>query len=193
MEIIRSFAEPLKSDGNTITGYPILFDTPTEVTEVVEYKGRQVLKTFMEVVRASAVTRSLTNGKKIPLVKQHDKNGTPIASFPRGKMRLTPDQKGLYLEAPADHRPDIKQAIEDDCLSEWSFRAIPAPNGVRWSADGKVRELVDLLLLDVSLVHQGHYPGTEAVLRKAKPEFHKVANAQKRKLHLAKIRTNNTN
>lgn len=121
-DLIRGLT-PLRAeeDGNTMVGYPVVFD---QWTEINSWEGR-----FLERVLPSAPVRSVNSfhkGGKIRVEYNHGMHpvvGTSGLGRPR---MLKPDDYGVYTETPLSNtsynRDIIKPQLSDGTLDGMSFR-----------------------------------------------------------------------
>ena len=106
------------ADGNTLTGYPIVFDTWTEING---YEGN-----FKERIAPSAVSKTLRESRdKIKILFNHGMD-PQIGDKPLGKASvMRADEKGVYLEVPlsdTSYNRDIKALLQDGAIDGQSFR-----------------------------------------------------------------------
>jgi HK97 family phage prohead protease len=122
--------------------------------------------TFVESVRRGAFSRSVTEGD-VRALYNHD----PAAILGRcirgtGTMTLSEDQVGLRAAINLPNTQlgrDVHENVRLGNLSGMSF-AFKARSD-RWSAGGDQRELLDVELLDVSVVAWPAYPSTSVQAR----------------------------
>jgi uncharacterized protein len=107
-----------ESDGNTLVGYPIVFDTWAEISDA---SGR-----YRERISPTALTKTLAdNGDRIRVQFDHGTHPS-IGSLPLGKpsvMRV--DRRGLYVEVPlsaTSYNEDLTALIRDGAIDGMSFR-----------------------------------------------------------------------
>lgn len=94
-------------ESRTITGYAILFDTPSDV--MFEDEEEEV----REVISRGAVTQELLDGSDIKMTMFHDPQ-LILARSKRGKgtLRYTLDEKGVSFEFDAPRTVDGDKALE---------------------------------------------------------------------------------
>jgi len=137
----------------TFRGYASVFNVDYDVAGL-----------FTERVDQRAFNATLRNERKIHLLANH--GGLPLASTQSGTLRLRSDDHGLAVLADLDLRSPYAQsvasAVERGDMDEMSFgfRAIED----RWSDDYAQRTLLELQLLEVSVVPRGANPATSAGL-----------------------------
>lgn len=93
--------------GRTITGYAILFDTPS--TPLYDYDDEEA----REVIAPGAVTKELLDGCDIKFTMFHDRQ-LILARSKNGSGTLTygVDDKGVYFEFEAPNTADGDKALE---------------------------------------------------------------------------------
>ena len=105
-------------DGNTMVGYPILFNT---LTEISGWEGN-----FMERIAPGALTKTLKErGDRIKVLFNHGFDPT-IGDKPLGKpTRMEVDDTGLFVEVPfadTSYNQDLKALIRVGAIDGQSFR-----------------------------------------------------------------------
>ncbi len=108
----------VSGDGRTMTGYPIVFDTWTEINS---YEGR-----FKERIASGAVARTLRNNREqIKVLFNHGMDPS-IGDKPLGKASvMQADARGVYVEVPlseTSYNEDILALLRDGALDGMSFR-----------------------------------------------------------------------
>ncbi len=108
----------LQADGRTMVGYPIVFDTWTEINS---YEGR-----FKERVAPGAVARTLrNNGDQVRVLYDHGMD-PQIGNKPLGKPTvMRAEDRGLYVEVPLDdtsYNQDLIASMRSGAIDGMSFR-----------------------------------------------------------------------
>jgi uncharacterized protein len=137
-------------EGMTFSGYAAVFNTDS------------LPLPFIERIAPGAFRGSLRNRNDIKLLWDHN-SGQPLASTRAGNLRLTEDERGLYVEATLPQTSvgrDASVLIRDGIVDSMSFGFTVARNGEEWSADGTVRTLTRISLHEVSIVSFPAYPST---------------------------------
>jgi HK97 family phage prohead protease len=137
-------------EGMTFSGYAAVFNTDS------------LPLPFIERIAPGAFRGSLRNRNDIKLLWDHN-SGQPLASTRAGNLRLTEDERGLYVEATLPQTSvgrDASVLIRDGIVDSMSFGFTVARNGEEWSADGTVRTLTRISLHEVSIVSFAAYPAT---------------------------------
>lgn len=106
------------TEGRTMTGYPIVFDTWTEINS---WEGR-----FKERIGDKALTKTLReNRDQIKVLFNHGMDPS-IGDKPLGKPTvMQPDTRGMYAETPlseTSYNDDILALLADGTLDGQSFR-----------------------------------------------------------------------
>ena len=137
-------------EGMTFTGYAAVFNSDSQPLP------------FIERVAPGAFRGSLRNRNDIKLLWNHD-SGQPLASTRAGNLRLTEDDRGLYVEATLPQTSvgrDASVLIRDGIVDSMSFGFTVARGGDEWSADGSTRTLTKISLHEVSIVSFPAYTAT---------------------------------
>jgi HK97 family phage prohead protease len=137
-------------EGMTFTGYAAVFNSDSQPLP------------FIERIAPGAFRGSLRNRNDIKLLWNHD-SGQPLASTRAGNLRLTEDDRGLYVEATLPQTSvgrDASVLIRDGIVDSMSFGFTVARGGDEWSADGSTRTLTKISLHEVSIVSFPAYTAT---------------------------------
>jgi HK97 family phage prohead protease len=139
-------------DGRTFRGYAAVFNADSEP-----------MGGFTERIAPGAFRRSLTShGWDIKLLANHDA-GRVLGSTRAKTLKLTEDDRGLYVEATLPDNTDgnnIAESIRRGDIDAMSFGFSITPGGDSWSADGAIRTLTDVKLYEVSIVAWPAYTST---------------------------------
>ena len=163
MEKIISVCAELRAESQgdkfQIAGYAALFNAPSKN-----------LGGFVETIAPGAFDRALREKQVVRFTFNHSMDAV-LARSDNGTLKLATDKKGLRFTAQLNkniqqHR-DLFEACKAGLYNECSFAFIVAPDGQQWSPDGTQRTLLDVDLLDCSLVGSPAYPGTSAAARSA--------------------------
>lgn len=136
--------------GMTFSGYAAVFNSDSAPLP------------FTERIAPGAFRGSLRNRNDIKLLWNHD-SGQPLASTRAGNLKLTEDERGLFVEASLPQTTvgrDASILIRDGIVDSMSFGFTVARNGEQWNEDGTVRTLTRVNLHEVSIVSFPAYPGT---------------------------------
>lgn len=130
-----------RSTGNThtFTGYAALFDTASE-----PFAGDVI-----ETVGPSAFTRTLAAPTRKTFVIDHDDMRLLASTTGASPLRLSADSRGLLNEAElpdTSYVRDLRELHDRRELSGMSFEFSKTPSGVKFSSDGKRRQLTDVRL-----------------------------------------------
>ena len=155
----RTFAGELRveGDGNTFVGYAAVFNSDSEPLP------------FTERIMPGAFGKSLRGRKRdIRAYINHDSN-LVLASTRSGTLRLSEDNVGLRAEfelPDTTYARDLAALMRDGIVDKMSFGFTVPRGGDRWSDDGRVRELREVMLHEVSVVTGfPAYEGTSAAVR----------------------------
>ena len=137
-------------EGMTFTGYAAIFNSDSEPLP------------FIERIAPGAFRGSLRNRNDIKMLWNHD-SGQPLASTRAGNLRLTEDDRGLFVEATLPRTTlgnDVRELVSTGIVDSMSFGFTVARGGDEWSVDGSVRTLKKVVLREVSIVSFPAYPAT---------------------------------
>jgi len=158
---IRALGEPVEirqeDDGPIrVAGYAAVFGQETNIGGF-----------FTEVIEAGAFTSALERNDDVVFLVNHD--GLPLARTRSGTLRLSQDERGLYIETELDiDDPDVRAIVpkmKRGDLDKMSFAFVPTRQTWDDSGDMPKRMIQDLQLYDVSIVTTPAYDGTEIGLR----------------------------
>ena len=141
--------------GMSFSGYAAVFDSPSQPLP------------FTETIRSGAFAKTLKSRNNVKMLINHDP-GRVLASTRSGTMRLAEDSKGLMVDAdlpPTTDGRDMSILLARQDISQMSFGFSVPPGGDSWSDDGKVRELRQIRLHEVSIVSFPAYEATSANVR----------------------------
>ena len=166
---------PEVRDGRRLCCYAAVFDVPSGV---IREDGR----TFREVIRPGAFTRSLASGRDVYACIEHD----PATAFARRStgLMLQEDGRGLFWSCwlpPSEAADQVLTKVRSGGFRGCSFAFRPKAD--RWSGGPPVElcELLDVELIDVTLTARPAYPRTDYSVRSN-------GNRLGQRLRLAKLR-----
>lgn len=134
---------------------------------------------FNEVVKQGAFKRSLSSGKDIPLLLEHDYEKRLADTS--GTLILTEDQIGLRFDAEIRDK-DVYEKIKSKQINNCSFGFLPIEQEFEAVTDlREKRYLKDLELLEVSLVENPAYAGSLVEVRNMNEEMKKNEETAKEK------------
>ena len=157
----RALGEPVEvpqeDDGLIrVAGYAAVFGQETNIGGF-----------FTEVIEAGAFTSALERNDDVVFLVNHD--GLPLARTLSGTLRLSQDERGLYIQTELDlDDPDVRAIVpkmKRGDLDKMSFAFVPTRQTWDDSGDMPKRMIHDLQLYDVSIVTTPAYDGTEIGLR----------------------------
>jgi len=137
-------------EGMTFTGYAAVFNSDSQPLP------------FIERIAPGAFRGSLRNRNDIKLLWNHD-TGQVLGSTRAGNLRLTEDDRGLYVEANLPRTSlamDVRELVSTGIVDSMSFGFTVARGGDEWSSDGTVRTLTKINLHEVSIVAFPAYTAT---------------------------------
>lgn len=158
---IRSLGEPVdvrQDDGGAIrvAGYAAVFDQEVNIAGM-----------FTEVIARGAFQSALSRGDDVVFLINHE--GLPLARTRSGTLKLSEDERGLYIESELDpDDPDVRSIVpkmKRGDLDKMSFAFVATRQ--EWDDTGDIpkRTIQDLRLHDVAIVTTPAYDGTEIGLR----------------------------
>ena len=136
--------------GMTFSGYAAVFNSDSQPLP------------FIERIAPGAFRGSLRNRNDIKLLWNHD-TGQVLGSTRAGNLRLTENERGLYVEATLPRTTlanDVRELVSTGIVDSMSFGFTVARNGDEWSSDGSVRTLKRINLHEVSIVAFPAYTAT---------------------------------
>lgn len=181
---VRTLSVPVEiraeADGSVkIEGYAAVFDQETNIGDV-----------FREVIRPGAFRNAIARGDDVTFLINH--GGLPLARTRSGTLKLTEDARGLKVESELDGTdPDVARLIPKmrrGDLDKMSFAFSVPKGGQNWVSDGQdldLREVLDTMLFDVSIVTEPAFSGTSIALR-SRDEARGETEEQKREAEKAR-------
>lgn len=144
----------MRAEGRKLVGYAATFNQETRIAD------------FRETIKPGAFTASLTSGKDILALVDHD-SGKVLARTKSGTLRLSEDERGLRFEIDIPDtsagRDVLALAARSD-LGGMSFGFNVDQGGEHWNGDQ--RELRSVTLHEVSVVNAWPaYSGTSVSVR----------------------------
>ena len=137
-------------EGMTFSGYAAIFESDSQPLP------------FTERIASGAFRGSLRNRNDIKLLWNHD-TASVLGSTRAGTLKLTEDDRGLYVEAMLPNTTvgrDARELISRGDVDAMSFGFTVARGGDEWSSDGSVRTLTKINLHEVSIVAFPAYTAT---------------------------------
>lgn len=150
-----------QAQGRKLTGYVVRYNTPASIAG------------FIEVVKPGAFSKSLSEGRDILALSDHDPKQV-LGRTKSGTLRLWEDEKGLAYEIDL---PDTTQArdllvqVERGDVGGMSFGFTVPEGGQTWR-EGRRREITQATLHEISVVHAWPaYSGTSVEVRNKAPRL----------------------
>lgn len=146
------------SSPGRLTGYVARFNSETRIGD------------FAEVIRAGAFNASLSDGRNIVALYDHDRRSL-LGSTRSGTLELREDDDGLAFDLRLPGTSigrDLAVLVERGDVAGCSFGFTVPPGGDVWTdrGDGSMlRELRNVSLAEVTLTPTPAYPSTELALR----------------------------
>lgn len=146
------------SSPGRLTGYVARFNSETRIGD------------FAEVIRAGAFTSSLSDGRNIVALADHDRRAL-LGSTASGTLQLREDSHGLAFDLRLPDTSvgrDMAALVEARIVGGCSFGFTVAPGGDVWTdrGDGSMlRELRSVSLHEVTVTPTPAYINTEIALR----------------------------
>lgn len=140
---------------------------------------------FVEIIRPGAFGRSL-KGADVRALVNHDPN-LILGRTKAGTLKVTEDDRGLRVEITPPATEAGRDAMENVRLGNldgMSFGFITQSDRWNFSQEPPLRELLDVDVLDVSVVAFPAYPKTDVALRflEAARAGRELAEARERRL-----------
>lgn len=137
-------------------------------------------KWFKEVVKQGAFTRSLSSGKEIPLLLEHDETRR-LADNKAGTLTLKEDQIGLRFDAEIRDK-EVYEKVKNKQINNCSFGFKPVDQDFEQVDElREKRYLNDLELLEVSLVENPAYAGSLVEVRNLNEQMEILKEEQRAK------------
>jgi HK97 family phage prohead protease len=175
-------AEIRSEDGEIrVSGYAAVFGEETNIGGM-----------FTESIARGAFKKAIDRQDDVVFLINHD--GLPLARTRSGTLKLSEDERGLFMEASLDMEdPDVRSIVpkmKRGDLDKMSFAFIPDRQEWDDSGDMPRRTIQDLRLYDVSIVTTPAYDGTEIGLRslEAYRQAQKKSQAPRRLRMKAKLK-----
>lgn len=152
----RAFREVRAAEDSKIEGYAAVFNSLSE-----ELFG------FREIIMPGAFDRALKEKHDVRALVDHDP-GKILGRTKSGTLALSVDEKGLRAKIdPPDTQAgrDVLASIKRGDLDGMSFAFRTIKDQWRTEEGEQIRELVDVELLDVSVVAYPAYQGTQVSAR----------------------------
>lgn len=157
---IRALSQPVEiredDEAIRVAGYAAVFD---EETNIGGY--------FTETIQRGAFKSALERNDDVVFLINHE--GLPLARTRSGTLKLTEDERGLYIESELDPSdPDVRSIVpkmKRGDLDKMSFAFVPTRQEWDDSGDVPKRTIMDVRLHDVAIVTNPAYGGTEIGLR----------------------------
>lgn len=162
MKEIRTANLETTQDELTLTGWPIVFDTPTSINDP---DGR----TYTEIIERGAL--DFADLHDSTLIYNHDENRVPLARTP-GTMTLEVAERGLYMVAKlaGDNQTsrEVYSAVRRGDLSGMSFAFTVPEGGSSYDPVTNTRTISRIAkVYEVSVVPFPAYPTTSVEARSA--------------------------
>lgn len=165
----------IRSEGGDVrvSGYAAVFGEETNIGGM-----------FKEVIARGAFKSAIERQDDVVFLINHD--GLPLARTRSGTLKLSEDDRGLFMEASLDMEdPDVRSIVpkmKRGDLDKMSFAFIADRQEWDDTGDMPKRTVQDLRLYDVSIVTTPAYDGTEIGLRSldAHRQAQKKGQAQRR-------------
>jgi len=158
---IRALSQPVevRADDNgviRVAGYAAIFGEETNIAGM-----------FTETIERGAFKSAIERGDDVVFLINHE--GLPLARTRSGTLKLSEDERGLYMETELDPEdPDVRSIVpkmKRGDLDKMSFAFVPTQQS--WDENGAIpkRTIQDVELFDVAIVTTPAYAGTEIGLR----------------------------
>lgn len=154
--------KPEEGDEMTLTGYPIVFDQPTKITE-------RDGSTYTEIIEHGALDDADISDST--LIYNHDENRVPLARTPK-TMSFDVDERGLHMRASlAGESPTAREvytSVKRGDLSGMSFAFTVPEGGSSYDPETNTRRISRISkVYEVSVVPFPAYPQTSVEARSA--------------------------
>jgi HK97 family phage prohead protease len=146
----------LSSDSKKIIGYAAVYN-----------RGSEDLGGFIEYVRPGAFDRSLKSNPDVRALIDHDPS-LILGRTLSGTLILESDTTGLKVTIdppPTSYASDLLTVMQRGDVSQMSFAFTSAVDDWKLVDGQRTRDLIDLDLVDVSVVTYPAYPDTSVAVR----------------------------
>jgi HK97 family phage prohead protease len=174
------------SEDKRIRGYAIVFGVKS-----VDLGG------FREIIRPSAVDRTLREGLDVRAYFNHDTDKV-LGRTSAGTLRLQKDGHGLRAEISPPNTAmakDLMVSIKRGDISGMSFRFRALDDEWHLEDGMPIREVADMVIGEVSVVSEPAYPDTEVAVRSLRefqatiiPPYQPSVEMLRRKMKLGGLR-----
>ena len=154
-----------------VSGYAAVFDEETVIYDM-----------FREVIKPGAFRDAVGRDDVVFLVNHE---GLPLARTRSGTLKLSEDDRGLFMETELDPEdPDVRSIVpkmKRGDLDKMSFAFSVDSSNEQWSDDEEMplRSVEKVSLYDVSIVNFPAYEGTEIGLRSKDKAVQSLKSRQK--------------
>ena len=178
---VRSIQSKITNDGNTLTGYAALYNSPSHV---LSERGRK----FVEVIAPRAFDRTLQANPDITAHWTHNEDSRPpLGRTAAGTWKVWSDAVGLRfaLDLPT-WANDIKEAVFRGDVNGMSFRFHNEKDSWEQRDSVNYRTLHDLDLSHIAVVTRPAYPNAYAEVRSKiePPEWKETNSSAMRRVEL---------
>lgn len=147
--------------GKRVSGYAIVFNSRSHL--LFDKKRGE----FFEVVKPEAVNRTFDSDTEVWVYDEHDSKRR-LGRRNAGTAKFTIDQRGVKVEVDLPDTTvgrDVAAGIEHGDYKGMSFNFGTVKD--KWSTENgvRVRELLDIVVPEVSVVGEPAYPDTSVALR----------------------------
>jgi hypothetical protein len=174
---MRAAPIELRAAGRKLVGYAATFGTPAQIGG------------FTESIRAGAFRDSLASNPDILALVDHDP-ARLLGRTKSGTLRLAEDARGLAFEIDVPDTQlghDVLAMAARGDVGGMSFGFRVAPGGDHWNAAGDQRELRNVGLVEVSVVHAFPAYSQTTVSARARQIGRGLADARIRRLWLESL------
>lgn len=122
---------------------------------------------YVEIIAPEALKRSLETGSDVRALCEHNKDML-LGRTSNGTLYLENRADGLYVDITlpdTSYARDLRAMVERGDISGFSFGFNKAKQKTYRRGEMRIREIIDLNLLEVSVVSTPAYNATEATLR----------------------------
>jgi len=127
---------------------------------------------FRETILPGAFSRALAERQDVRALVNHQPSAI-LGRTRSGTLILREDARGLYFDVQIGDTQlgrDIRESVGRGDVDQCSFAFVCPPGGDRWSEGGTKRQLIDVDLIDVSVVTFPAYEATSVAARSLWPD-----------------------
>lgn len=156
---ITNLSKRDENESNLISGYAAVFNSPTTIGDW-----------FTETISPGAFSRAISEKVDVRALFNHDWNNV-LGRIQNGTLRLSEDERGLKFEVDLPNTSlgrDLAESLSRGDINQCSFGFIPSVEEWDYSVEPAKRTIMEVELLEISVVSIPAYEDTEVSLVRSK-------------------------